>query len=70
MVFFKIIAGIFLVILLGGFSWALTHWRKIKREMISHEALPKSAPRSFLLVIAMTIMIVLSSLLTYEIIFA
>ena len=41
----KIAAAIMLALLLGAAGWTLTHLRKIKRNLIANDLMPKPIPR-------------------------
>jgi hypothetical protein len=56
-------AALVLVLLLGGLGWVLTHLRKIKRDLIADEAMPKPGPRTNLLILLIVVFTGLSSLL-------
>jgi len=49
MVVLKIAAALLLALLLGAVGWVVTHLRRIKRELIADEAMPKPGPRETLI---------------------
>ncbi len=59
----KWVAGLLLAILLGVAGWILSHWQKIRRELIKDEAFPKPAPRNNILVLLTVVTLALASLL-------
>jgi hypothetical protein len=63
MVVLKCAAGLFLVILLGIVGWVLTHLRRIKREMIANEAMPRPGPGANILLLLCVVIFALCSLL-------
>jgi hypothetical protein len=56
-------AVLVLIVLLGGLGWVVTHLRKIKRELVADEAMPKPGPRANLLILLIVVFTGLSSLL-------
>jgi hypothetical protein len=56
-------AGLLLVILLGVAGWILSHWQKIRCELINDEALPKPAPHNNIFVLLTVVTLALASLL-------
>ena len=59
----KCAAALLLIILLGGVGWILTHLRKIKRELVADEAMPKPGPRTNFLILLIAVLTGLSGLL-------
>ena len=59
----KVVAALLLVLLLGAVGWALTHVRRIKRELIADEAMPKPGPRANFLILHIAVLTGLSGLL-------
>ena len=59
----KIVAALLLMLLLGAVGWALTHVRRIKRELIADEAMPKPGPRANFLILLIAVLTGLSGLL-------
>lgn len=59
----KIAAAIMLVLLLGAAGWALTHGRRIKRELISNDLMPQPVPRRNFLFLLTAAFLALSGLL-------
>ena len=58
-------AGVALLGLLTCIAWVLTHLRRIRREALKDEAMPRSGPKANFLVLIGTVAIALVSLLTY-----
>jgi len=63
MIGFKIVAAFLLVFLLVAVGWVLAHLRRIKRELIADEAMPKPGPRANLLILLTVVLIGFSGLL-------
>lgn len=63
MIALKIAAAFFLLVLLAAIGWIVTHLRKIKRELIANEAMPRPGPRANFLLFVSVVLIGLSSLL-------
>ena len=59
----KIAAAVLLVLLLGGVGWILTHLRRIKRELLANNAMPRPGPGSNLLFLLVIVFIALSGLM-------
>ena len=60
----KVAAAIFLLIILGTLGWIATHLRKIKREVVADEAMPKPGPRTNFLILLCVVLTGLLGLLT------
>lgn len=59
----RIAATILLVLLLGAASWTLTHWRRIKKELIANDLMPQATPSHNFLLFLSVAFIALSGLL-------
>ena len=59
----KIAAALMLVLLLAAAGWTLTHWRKIKRELVSDDLMPQPIPGENLLLLLTVAFLGLSGLL-------
>ena len=59
----KIVAAIFLIIILGALGWIATHLRRINREIVADEALPKPGPRTNFLILLCVVLTGLLGLL-------
>ena len=61
----KIIAAISLLCLWSGAGWLIAHRRRISRELVADEAMPRPGPRATLLVLIGALFIAFSGLLLY-----
>lgn len=61
----KIIAGLMLLALWGGVAWTIDHHRRIERELVKDEAMPRPGPRANFLVLVCAVLTGLSGLLLY-----
>jgi hypothetical protein len=61
----KIIAAISLLGLWIGVGWIMLHQRRISRELVENEAMPRPGPRATFLVLIGAIVIALSGWLLY-----
>jgi hypothetical protein len=61
----KIAAALALVVLLGAAGWGLTHWRKIKGELLANDLMPRPGPDANVVLLYTVAFLALSGLMLF-----